>query len=205
MINRGGLGLGSVVCLLGLNLGHVMAQSQPLFLAYPPNNHQTTSQQIFFIGSAAADVTVTLNGQPVQRSVQGNFAPVLPLAIGENQFIFQAGDQRLERTITRLAATPTVPPEGGFAPDSLFPNQAMSRLRNEPVCFAAIAPTQGTVSVQLADQIIPLTPQGQSAQLPANNSLLYGKNQPIDTISNRYTGCQTFQNPTPSPLLLGKP
>ncbi|MFM1841759.1 MAG: N-acetylmuramoyl-L-alanine amidase [Cyanobacteriota bacterium] len=205
MINRGGWGLGGFVFLVGLNMGHVMAQSQPLFLAYPPNNHQTSSAQIFFIGSAAPDVTVTLNGQPLQRSSQGNFAPVLPLNLGENQFIFQAGDQRLERTITRLASTPTLPPDGGFAPNSLVPNQAISRLGDDPICFAAIAPAQSRVSVQLAGKTIPLTPQDQSAQLPANTSLLYGQNQPINTLSNRYEGCQTFQNPTTSPLLLGKP
>ena len=95
MINRVGLGLGSFITLLGLTMGQVRAQSQSLFLSYPPNNYQTTSPQIFFIGSAGADVTVTLNGQALQRSSQGNFAPVLPLAIGENQFIFEAGDQRI--------------------------------------------------------------------------------------------------------------
>ncbi|MEY2984915.1 MAG: N-acetylmuramoyl-L-alanine amidase [Cyanobacteriota bacterium] len=213
MINYREVGLGSVVTLLGLSLGQVPAQAQPLYLAYPPPNHQTTSQQIFFIGSAAPNLAVTLNGQPVQRSHQGNFAPVLPLAIGENRFIFQAGDQRLERTIIRLATTPTLPPDGGFAPDSLFPNQAISRPGDEPICFTAhrvadlseIAPPHGSVSVSLAGQTIPLTPQAKSVQLPANNSLLYGQNQPTDTISHRYIGCQTFQNATSSPLPLGTP
>lgn len=202
---RMALGLGSFITLLGLNMGQVRAQSQSIFLAYPPNNHQTTSPQIFFIGSAGANVTVTLNGQPLQRSSQGNFAPVLPLEIGANQFIFEAGDQRIERTITRLAKTPILPPNGGFAPDSLLPNQAISRLPNELICFAATAPTQSTVTVKLAEKTIPLTSQGQGVQLPANNSLLYGQNQPINTASNRYEGCQRFDNPTASALSLGSP
>ena len=95
MIKRVGLGFGSFVTVLSFTVGQVRSQSQPLFLAYPPNNHQTNSAQIFFIGSADPNGVVTLNGQPLQRSPQGNFAPVLPLEIGENQFIFQAGDQRL--------------------------------------------------------------------------------------------------------------
>jgi len=205
MINRVGLGLGGLIVLLGSNVGQVRAQSRSLFLAYPPNNHQTSSSTIFFIGSAAPNVAVILNGQPLQRSAQGNFAPVLPLQVGENRFVFEAGGQRLERTVTRISATPTLPQTGGFALDSLIPNQPISRLGDEPICFAAIAPAASTVSVTLGGENIALTPQDNLVQLPANNSLLYGKNQPQPTAINRYEGCQVFENTTTTPLLLGTP
>ncbi|WP_228014832.1 N-acetylmuramoyl-L-alanine amidase [Synechocystis salina] len=181
-----------------------LAQSQPLFLAYPPQNHQTNSPTIFFIGSAAPGVTLTLNGQPIERSAQGNFAPVIPLQMGENQFIFQAGSQRIERTITRTTTGPTLPAQGGFAPGSLTPAVPISRPADEPICFTAIAPTDATASVTLAGQTIPLTPQGNVVQLPANNTILHGENQPKVTAADQYKGCQRFTSEQ-LPTLLGTP
>lgn len=181
-----------------------LAQTQPLFLAYPPQNHQTSSPTIFFIGSAAPDVAVTLNGQSIERSSQGNFAPVIPLTMGENQFVFQAGNQQIERTITRIATGPNLPANGGFAPDSLTPVVPISRLPGEPICFSAIAPTSARVTVQLAGQTIPLTPQGNVVQLPGNNTILYGGNQPKVTAADQYKGCQTFAAER-IPTVLGAP
>ncbi len=181
-----------------------LAQTQPLFLAYPPQNHQTSSPTIFFIGSAAPGTTVTLNGQVIERSGQGNFAPVIPLNMGENKFVFQAGADRLERTITRLASGPNLPPNGGFAPGSLGPAVPISRLPGEPICFTAIAPTSAQVTVQLAGQTIPLTPQGNVVQLPANNTILHGENQPKVTAAEQYKGCQKF-SAGQLPTVLGTP
>lgn len=188
----------------GLATIPVLAQTQPLFLAYPPQNHQTSSPTIFFIGSAAPSATVTLNGEVIKRSAQGNFAPVLPLTLGENRFVFQAGDQKIERTITRLDSRPQLPPNGGFAPNSFTPAVPVSRLPGEPICFSAIAPTQAQVTVQLAGQTIPLTPQGNVVQLPANNTILHGENQPLVTAADLYKGCQTFTSPK-LPIDLGTP
>ena len=182
----------------------VIAQNQPLFLAYPPQNHQTSSPTIFFIGSAAPDLTVTLNGQPVERSAQGNFAPVIPLKMGENQFVFQAGSQRIERTITRIGTGPTLPTQGDFAPGSLTPAVPISRPADEPICFTAIAPTDAIATVTLAGQTIPLTPQSNVVQLPANNTILHGENQPQVTAADQYKGCQSF-NVTNLPAQLGTP
>ncbi|AGF51310.1 N-acetylmuramoyl-L-alanine amidase [Synechocystis sp. PCC 6803] len=181
-----------------------VAQSQPLFLAYPPQNHQTSSPTIFFIGSAAPNVTVTLNGQPIERSAQGNFAPVIPLKMGENQFVFQAESQRIERTITRIGTGPTLSPQGGFAAGSLTPAVPISRPAGEPICFTAIAPTDAMATVTLAGQTIPLTPQGNVVQLPPNNTILHGENQPQVTAADQYKGCQSF-NVTNLPAQLGTP
>ncbi|HEY9650250.1 MAG TPA: N-acetylmuramoyl-L-alanine amidase, partial [Coleofasciculaceae cyanobacterium] len=59
---------------------------QPLYVAYPPAEHQTTSDQIFLIGSAPPIGEVLVNGKPVERSPAGNFAPSFPLQLGENLF-----------------------------------------------------------------------------------------------------------------------
>ena len=180
-----------------------VADSQSLFLAYPPDNHQTRSEQIFLIGSADPNIAVTLNGQPVERSSQGNFAPVLPLAVGENRIVIEAGSQTLERVITRQLDVPQLPPGNGLVTDSLFPPVAISRSVNEPICFTALAPTEAQVQVTLSGVTVPLTANGQVVQLPANNSLLYGENQPQVAALEQYSGCQTFQEQSPG--LLGTP
>ncbi len=166
--------------------------SQQLFLAYPPNQHQTSSAQLFFIGSADPNVPVTLNGDPVARSPQGNFAPILPLSIGKNIVVLQAGTQRLERTIIRVANVPTLPTGGGFAGGSLLPRRPLSLPVKEPVCFGAIAPANADVTVSLAGQTFSLAPEGNLVQLPANNSLLYGENQPQMAAVDQYQGCRSF-------------
>ena len=180
-----------------------VADSQSLFLAYPPDNHQTRSEQIFFIGSADPNIAVTLNGQPVELSSKGNFAPVLPLAVGENRIVIEAGSQTLERVITRQLDVPQLPPGNGLVTDSLFPPVAISRSVNEPICFTALAPTEAQVQVTLSGVTVPLTANGQVVQLPANNSLLYGENQPQVAALEQYSGCQTFQEQSPG--LLGTP
>lgn len=188
------IGTGILVGMVSMTALPVLAQSsvQDVFLAYPPQDYQTASDQTFFIGNVNPALPLTLNGQPVRRSTQGNFAQVVPLAVGENHFVLQVGDRLVERTITRKDTVPTLPPDGGFAPDSLTPAQPISRLASEPICFSAIAPAHSQVTVTLAGQSIALTPQGKWVQLPANNSVLHGQNQPVTTAVDSYQGCRIF-------------
>ena len=60
---------------------------QQLHLTYPSTEYSTNADRIFFIGTAPPTGDVTINGQVVERSKAGHFAPSLPLQIGENQFI----------------------------------------------------------------------------------------------------------------------
>ena len=174
----------------------VQAQTEPtFFLAYPPNNHKTTANQIFFIGSAPPNIPVTLNNRPVERSPLGYFAVTMPLQLGENQFTFRYQDQTITHAVTRNSNTPVLPPTLGFAPDSLAPALPISRLPSEPVCFSAIAPSNSSVTVQLANQTISLTPQEATVQLPANNAVLNNANQPIVAPITTYQGCGRFAQP----------
>jgi N-acetylmuramoyl-L-alanine amidase len=53
-------------------------------LVYPPDNHCTDSKSIFFLGSALSNCFI--NGKPVSLSETGNFAFLVDLVLGENNF-----------------------------------------------------------------------------------------------------------------------
>lgn len=174
----------------------VLAQNaQGLFLAYPPNNHQTSSDKIFLIGNAPPDAQVLINDYPIERSPTGNFAPTFSLNLGQNQFIIRYKNQEIQRTITRTSSQPVLPNGLGFAPNSLSPNQDIAQLPGESICFSAIAPNQANVFVQLGNQTIPLFPQGKSVELPPNSAILTAANQPITQTVGTYKGCTSFNQP----------
>ncbi|NJN73848.1 MAG: N-acetylmuramoyl-L-alanine amidase, partial [Limnothrix sp. RL_2_0] len=174
-----------------------MAQSQSdrLNLSYPPNNHKTTAEQIFFIGSAPTTGTVTLNGKTLDRSDLGHFAPSLPLKVGPNTFTIQykntAGKtEDLRLTIERLAANNPAPVTGL---EELYPAVNIARQPGELICFQAKAPENAqAISVTLANQTIELKPDF-SVSLPPNSAILTFTN---DALTRRfdglYQGCSTF-------------
>ncbi len=169
--------------ILGLALlGTVMASpawaEQSLYVAYPPTNHQTTSDRIFIVGSAPSTGDVLVNGNPISRSKAGNFAPSFPLQLGENSFTLSYQNQQVQIKITRLSTQQNLPVGLGFAKDSLTPTVDIAKMPGELICFGAIAPPNATVSVKLGNQIIPLLPQSQDVQLPPNSAILTDTNQP---------------------------
>ncbi|MBF2076614.1 MAG: N-acetylmuramoyl-L-alanine amidase [Synechococcales cyanobacterium C42_A2020_086] len=183
------LGLGGIV-MGTLGMTNVAWAEQPLSVVYPPDGHETTAAQIFLIGTAPVPGEVTVNGEPIQRSAAGHFAPSVPLQLGENVFTLRYQDQELMLRITRVTATPPVPVGTAFAEGSLTPAVDIARLPQEPICFSAIAPPQATVSVTLANQTIPLLPQGDAVELPPNSAVLTLQNQPIVvTAAQSYQGC----------------
>ncbi|MBS0016186.1 MAG: N-acetylmuramoyl-L-alanine amidase [Arthrospira sp. SH-MAG29] len=168
---------------------------QPLFVAYPPNQHRTISDRIFLIGTAAPQGEVLINGQVIDRSQGGHFAPTFPLELGENEFILRHGDQEIRRTITRISNQPPIPDGIAFVPESLSPSSPISRLPGEIVCFSAIAPPNAEVSVDIAGETIPLFKQTESRQLPDNKAVLTGTNEPIN-IGGKFGGCATISPDT---------
>lgn len=181
--------------ILGLALlGTVMASpawaEQSLYVAYPPTNHQTTSDRIFLIGSAPSTGDVLVNGNPIPRSKAGNFAPSLPLQLGENSFTLRYGNQQIQIKITRLSTQQNLPVGLGFAKDSLTPTVDIAKMPGELICFGAIAPPNATVSVKLGNQIIPLLSQSQDVELPPNSAILTQQNQPVSqSVTGQYQGC----------------
>ena len=193
--------------LLGLVLfnfvftSSVALAQEPLLVVFPPTNYQTSTEKIFFIGTAPPDGQVLFNGKLVNRSKAGHFSPSFPLQIGENIFKVRYQNQEREIKIIRLSTQPQLPQGLGFAKDSLTPNADIARLPGELICFSAVAPPQATVSVNLVNQNIALLPQPPQAQLPPNSSILTGLNQPNLSSLTKYQGCTTVTNAAD----LGKP
>ncbi len=178
----------------GIPIQDFLAQNaQPLFLAYPPQNHKTTSDRIFLIGSAAPGGAVTVNGKAIDRSQGGHFAPTFQLRMGENQFTLQRGSETLDITVTRVAATAAIPKGVAFAEGSLEPAVDVARQVGERVCFGAIAPPNARVAVQLGNQQLPLREINAAVDLPANSAVLTGRNTPTArNPAGQYKACTRF-------------
>ncbi|MFY7804530.1 MAG: N-acetylmuramoyl-L-alanine amidase [Limnoraphis robusta] len=172
---------------------------QPLYIAYPPAEHKTTSNRIFFIGTASPDAEVTVNGTVIERSPAGHFAPSFSLEMGENIFKLRHKDEELTLKINRISNLPEIPEGVAFVEDSLEPKVNLSRLPGELVCFSAIAPPNGRVSVEFAGKIIPLSAQYQALDLPDNVAVLTGDNQPIQLEISKYQGCAEIGKSFPVP------
>ncbi|MBO1068116.1 MAG: N-acetylmuramoyl-L-alanine amidase [Dolichospermum sp. DEX189] len=193
--------------LLGLVLFNFLVTSsvalaqEPLLVVFPPTNYQTSTEKIFFIGTAPPKGQVLINGKLINRSKAGHFSPSFPLQLGENIFKVRYQNQEREIKIIRVSTQPELPQGLGFAKDSLTPAVDIARLPGELICFSAVAPPQATVSVNLVNQNIALLPQPSLAQLPPNSSVLTGLNQPNLSSLTKYQGCTTVANAAD----LGKP
>jgi N-acetylmuramoyl-L-alanine amidase len=203
-MNKNWLGVAGIVT--GAWMGTVGMTSiawaeQPLFVAYPSDGHETTAAQIFLIGTAPAEGEVRINGQKIDRSPAGHFAPSFPLQLGENVFTLRYGNQRLRLRITRVSDQPPAPVGTAFAEGSLTPAVDVARQPGELICFGAIAPPSATVSVTFGAQTIPLFPQASSV-LPPNSAVLTQQDQPTTTTAQSYQGCAAGNN-IPGALING--
>ncbi len=171
-----------------VTLTTIAMAAQSLFIAYPPPNHQTTSDRVFFLGTAPKGGEVLINGQVIQRSAAGYFAPSLPLEMGENLFTIKYQNQEIQIKVTRQSEKQEMPVGIAFAKNSLTPAVDTAKLPGELICFNAVAPPNATVSVQLAGQIIPLQPR-TLVDLPDNKAVLVGSNSPSQSTIMPYQGC----------------
>lgn len=177
--------------------------TQPAFaqttlkVVYPPPNHETTSDRIFLIGTAPANVVVTVNGQVISdRSPSGHFSPSIPLQLGSNTITLQSQEQTLTLVVKRTSALPSAPKGFAFAEGSLTPAVDIVRQIGEPICFSAIAPPKSQVSVRLANQVLSLYPQPRSISLPPNSAVLTATNNPSAAPqSGLYQGCTVLTTP----------
>lgn len=195
--------LGLTVLATAVNTFPASSAAQSLYIAFPPNDYQTTESRLFFMGTAPPAGEVLVNGVRVVRSPAGHFAPSFPLHLGDNLFNVRYQNQQVQIKVKRLS-TQMEPPTGlAFVKDSLTPAVDIARLPGELICFSAIAPPNATVSVQLANQTIRLLPQFQQVKLPANTAALTQQNQPsFQSATGQYQGCGTFSGTTTN---LGQP
>lgn len=186
----------STSMMLSLTIPTVAWASQPLSVVYPSDGYETSAEKIFLIGTAPPGGEVTINGQVIQRSLDGHFAPSFPLQIGENQFSLRYQNQTLTLRVNRTVLHSPIPVGTAFAEGSLVPAVDIARLPNEPICFSAIAPAQADVMVTLNHQAIPLLPQTTPADLPPNSAVLTLSNQPIAPApGTTYQGCMVAAHP----------
>lgn len=185
-----GLCLGLSVKLAMPTLAQNIRTSDRLHLSYPPASHQTSAEQIFFIGSAPANGTVTINGQSIKRSELGHFAPTFPLQLGINTFTLEfrnANGQtsQIRRTITRRDPNAMV--------ETTFPEVDIARQPGELICFETSAFEITPVTATLGNQTIDLEPQ-YSVTLPPNYAVLTQSNDaPSHTFSGLHRGCRAFE------------
>ena len=188
---------------LALGITGAMSMTLPsaaqsgLTVVYPPDQHETTADRIFLIGTATAEHPVQVNGEIINhRSDDGHFAPSFPLQLGENTFTLSQGDDTLTLTVTRLSNVPVAPTGVAFAAGSLLPAVDIARQPNELICFSAIAPANARVAVNLAGSQIPLMAPSSAMVLPDNFAVLVGDNAPYavpDAI--QYEGCTQVETP----------
>ncbi|MBD2176734.1 N-acetylmuramoyl-L-alanine amidase [Pseudanabaena sp. FACHB-1998] len=206
----------SFICVLAME---AQPQTQPptqtftpptqLHLTYPPLQHTTTSDRLFFIGTAPKVGNVSINGKLISRSEAGHFAPSLPLKLGENIFQIQYsspedgenGSSNRQQLITvkvMRESRITLPPKDiGFIPDSLFPKVNIARQPNERICFEAIATPSAKVVAKIGDREIPMLPRRRNVQLPPNSSVLTDNNKATEESPLGYfRGCASFEKPS---------
>ena len=184
------------LAVVGIAIASPAWAKQPLYVAYPPANHQTTAQRIFLVGSAPPTGEVLINGKSIARSPGGNFAPSFPLQLGENLFTLRYQNQEVRIKVTRKSTESVLPIGLAFAKDSLTPAVDIAKMPGELICFGAIAPPKATVAVKLGNETIPLMPQSQDVQLPPNSAVLTQTDQPTPrSLSGQYQGCAKAESP----------
>ena len=184
------------LAVVGIAIASPALAKQPLYVSYPPANHQTTAQRIFLVGSAPPTGEVLINGKAIARSPGGNFAPSFPLQLGENLFTLRYQNQEVQIKVTRKSTVSVLPIGLAFAKDSLTPAVDIAKMPGELICFGAIAPPKATVAVKLGNETIPLMPQSQDVQLPPNSAVLTQTDQPTPrSLSGQYQGCAKAESP----------
>ncbi len=165
------------------------AQKKMLSVTYPPNNHKTRADKVFFIGTAPVPSPVTINGLPIDRSKTGNFAPTLPLKEGENDFSIRYQDEEVKLKVIREPKV--IPaPTAGFREEGFEPQGKVSAMPGDTLCFGATAPENSKVSVDIQGTTIPLQSQNPQIALPANNAALNDGGEPQALYgAGRYLGC----------------
>lgn len=186
---------GAVALTLPLGISTVAYAESPLRVVYPADGYETTATQIFLVGTGDPEQPVTVNGEAINRSPAGHFAPSLPLQLGENVFTLQQGTETLTLRVVRQADQPTLPEGTAFAEGSLIPAQDIAQLPDALVCFGAIAPPASQVSVTLGGRTLFLLPQAAPTQLPPNSAVLADQAEPITpAVAQTYEGCGVLRS-----------
>lgn len=72
-------------------------------ISYPKSGFAITAENVYVMGAADPRYPVLLEGEPVQRTINGYFNLYLPLEVGENQFTFTYRGEEYPYIINRRA------------------------------------------------------------------------------------------------------
>ncbi len=184
------------ILLIGGMMATPLSARESLTVVYPPPEHQTVAEEIFFIGTASPQEPVFINGKAIEnRSSSGHFAPSFPLKLGANVFTIRQQDESIELKVTRTSDRPEIPQKLAFAPDSLTPNVDIARQPDEPICFSAAASPNARVSAKIGRTKILLLPQLKAVELPLNSAVLTADTESIKTIAGSHEGCTVLDVP----------
>ena len=187
--------LTDILLIGGMMTTPLSARGESLTVVYPPPEHQTVTEKIFFIGTASVRQPVFINGKQIEnRSSSGHFAPSFPLEMGENVFTIRDSDETIELKVTRISDRPEIPQELAFAPNTLTPEVDIARLPDEPICFSAVALPDARVSAKIGRTKVLLLPQLEAVELPSNLAVLT-ETQQTKTIAGRHEGCTVLDVP----------
>jgi N-acetylmuramoyl-L-alanine amidase len=125
-----------------LSITTVARAEAPLQVVYPPADHQTTAAQIFFIGTAAADQPVLLNGEPIaDRSESGNFAPTRGPRAGDQHVYLHPGRSNAVNHRDASCSWANAARDPGLCRRiSGSPGVDIARQPGDWVCLGAVAP-----------------------------------------------------------------
>ena len=85
-----------------LDTGFILDTDYTLQLANPSEDISTTESYYYITGSSDPDDPLTCNGEEVaDRGIYGSFGIYASLEMGENEFVFENGEDTVSLTITR--------------------------------------------------------------------------------------------------------
>jgi N-acetylmuramoyl-L-alanine amidase len=154
----------------------VYAQKKLLSVTHPPNNYRTKADKIFFIGTAPNQGEVTINGQKIDRSTSGNFAPTLALKEGDNTFQIRYQNEQIQLQVIREKVLATTPAKS-LQEEGFEPRYRVSSNVGETLCASSQAPENSPVLAKTTNSSEP--------------QAIYGAGQYLGCAVAKATGAET--------------
>ncbi len=129
---------------------------QQLMVYKPEDGFSTTYEQYFLAGTSDPEQPLTMNGEPVERfGTLGTFGVLAELAPGENRFVFEQGEESVERVITRVtSSSPTK--ISIITQSSIYPKTDDILFAGQVIPLSCNGPADGRVTASFAGQTVVL-------------------------------------------------
>lgn len=124
----------------------------PITVSRPAKNITTSYSSYYLNGASDPGTVLYLNGEPVEnRSKNGYFGILVPLAKGSNIFTFSQKGSYVTRVIYRSngSAEPAKLSKAEITASSVFPQSTEYRMPGEKITLTCTAPTGAKVTVKI--------------------------------------------------------